>query len=182
MIQLGEQFTFSDPIIVKVFSFKSTSLVEMKLNDTVLKLKEKIHEKNEAMEMEKMVLLRSDGSTKYDDDHQLLRDCGVKINRGALEIWVYAYVTSLTRRLKVMVLPKNETPCIMIPVEVNASDQVKELRKVLGKLRLPQNVVPRDGLYGFAYKEAMMNDRMPFEWHQVQEGDTILLLSDALSV
>ncbi|KAK8524354.1 hypothetical protein V6N13_015382 [Hibiscus sabdariffa] len=79
--------------------------------------------------------------------------------------------TTSSEKLKVLVLPRHGTK--KIPVEMNATDNVGELRKELEKLQkrilLP---LPPEG-YFFIHKQSVMEDDRSFKWHHVRQGDTI---------
>ncbi|CDY71939.1 BnaCnng75210D, partial [Brassica napus] len=82
-------------------------------------------------------------------------------------------------KLRVMVLPKNGT--MKIPVEVNASDNVGELRKELVKVQQRFQIsLPQEG-YFFIYKQNVMEDDRSFRWHRVDHGDTIEIFNGSVS-
>ncbi|XP_022720586.1 probable ubiquitin receptor RAD23 isoform X2 [Durio zibethinus] len=84
-----------------------------------------------------------------------------------------------SKRLKLMVLPKCETK--KIPVEVNASDNVRELRKELQKLHQRLHFhLPQEG-YFFIYKQNVMDEDRSFRWHQVAQGDTIEIFNGSVT-
>ncbi|KAJ1386668.1 Ubiquitin-like domain superfamily [Sesbania bispinosa] len=170
---------------VKITSSNVHIPLEMDLNDTVLKLKEKILEMMENPVPVNRLILHVTGTELH--DHQLLRDCDVSDNT---EIDVSFRPSPPTtsasggnvggsKKLKLMVLPKSGTK--KIPVEVNASDNVGELRKELQKLnqRL-QFHLPQDG-YFFIYKQNVMDDDRSFRWHHVGQGDTIEIFNGTVS-
>ncbi|CAF1711501.1 hypothetical protein Bca4012_007677 [Brassica carinata] len=83
------------------------------------------------------------------------------------------------KKLRVMVLPKNGT--MKIPVEVNASDNVGELRKELVKVQQRFQIsLPQEG-YFFIYKQNVMEDDRSFRWHRVDHGDTIEIFNGSVS-
>ncbi|KAF8115436.1 hypothetical protein N665_0027s0051 [Sinapis alba] len=84
-----------------------------------------------------------------------------------------------TKKLRVMVSPKCGTK--KIPVEVNAGDNVGELRKELAKIqeRFQLNL-PQEG-YFFIYKQNVMDDDRSFRWHRVDHGDTIDIFNGSVS-
>ncbi|EOA19703.1 hypothetical protein CARUB_v10003551mg [Capsella rubella] len=83
------------------------------------------------------------------------------------------------KKLKVMVLLKCGTR--KIPVEVNAGDNVGELRKELAKVQQRfQLSLPQDG-YFFIYKQNVMDDDRSFRWHRVDHGDTIEIFNGSVS-
>ncbi|XP_010455956.1 PREDICTED: uncharacterized protein LOC104737462 [Camelina sativa] len=83
------------------------------------------------------------------------------------------------KKLRVMVLPKCWTR--KIPVEVNAGDNVGELRKELAKIQQRfQLNLPQDD-YFFIYKQNVMDDDRSFRWHRVDHGDTIEIFNGSVS-
>ncbi|CAG7862288.1 unnamed protein product, partial [Brassica rapa] len=83
------------------------------------------------------------------------------------------------KKLRVMVLPKSGT--MKIPVEVNASDNVGELRKELVKIQQRFQIsLPQEG-YFFIYKQNVMEDDRSFRWHRVDHGDTIEIFNGSVS-
>ena len=83
------------------------------------------------------------------------------------------------KKLRVMVLPKCWTR--KIPVEVNAGDNVGELRKELAKIQQRfQLKLPQDG-YFYIYKQNVMDDDRSFRWHRVDHGDTIEIFNGSVS-
>ncbi|KAG2330715.1 hypothetical protein Bca52824_001895 [Brassica carinata] len=83
------------------------------------------------------------------------------------------------KKLRVMVLPKSGTT--KIPVEVNASDNVGELRKELTKVQQRFQIsLPQEG-YFFIYKQNVMEDDRSFRWHRVDQGDTIEIFNGSVS-
>ena len=171
---------------VKTASSKTHIPLEMDVNDTVLRLKEKIHGM-EAVPMNRL-LLHATGTELH--DHQLLRDCDVSDN-SEIEVSLRPLPTTSavasggggggggSKKLKLMVLPNSGTK--KIPVEVNASDNVGELRKELQKLhqRL-QFHLPQEG-YFFIYKQNVMDDDRSFRWHHVAQGDTIEIFNGSVT-
>ncbi|CAL9771701.1 unnamed protein product [Musa acuminata subsp. burmannicoides] len=75
------------------------------------------------------------------------------------------------KKLRLMLLPKHGAKTI--PVEVNASDNVSELRKEVQRLHGVLNFdLPPEG-YFFIYKQNAMEEDKSFRWHDVRSGDTI---------
>ncbi|THU61614.1 hypothetical protein C4D60_Mb07t25180 [Musa balbisiana] len=78
-----------------------------------------------------------------------------------------------------MVLPKCGTK--KVPVDVNASDNVSELRKELQRLYGVFNFhLPTDG-YFFIYKQNVMDEDKSFRWHDVKQGDTIEIFNGSVT-
>ncbi|XP_021887354.1 uncharacterized protein LOC110806737 [Carica papaya] len=160
-------------ININLPSSKSRLRLQLDANDTVLRLKEKIHEAEAAVPVNRMVILS--GGTEL-QDHRCLGEC----DNGEIDVSLKAPSTAVGgKRLKVMVLPKCGTK--KIPVEVNASDNVGDLRKELAKLhqRLHFNL-PQEG-YFFIYKQNVMDDDRSFRWHHVSQGDTIEIFNGSVT-
>ncbi|KAJ1381608.1 Ubiquitin-like domain superfamily [Sesbania bispinosa] len=168
---------------VRIVSSKKHIPLEMDLNDTVTRLKERIHDMEKSVPLNKF-LLHVTGTELH--DHQLLRDCDVSDNTEIDVSFRPPPTTSVSggnvggsKKLKLMVLVKSGTK--KIPVEVNASDNVGELRKELQKLhqRL-QFHLPQDD-YFFIYKQNFMDDDRSFRWHHVGQGDTIEIFNGSVT-
>lgn len=169
---------------IKIPSSKMYVPLEMDVNDTILRLKEKIHEM-EPVPINKLVLQSSGVELQ---DHHSLRDCELMDN-SEVNVNIRPSPTGSgtgsvgstvgSKKLRLMVLPKCGTK--KIPVEVNASDNVGELRKELQKLhqRL-QFHLPQEG-YFFIYKQNVMDDDRSFRWHHVSQGDTIEIFNGSVT-
>jgi len=153
--------------------------IEVDVNDTVSKLKEKIREiENVSVPVNRLVLHAATGAELH--DHQLLRDCDVSEN-SEIEVSFKPSptVSPVSKKLKVMVLPKSGMK--KVAVEVNACDNVGELRKELQKLHQRiQFHLPQDG-YFFIYKQNVMDDDRSFRWHHVVHGDTIEIFNGSVT-
>ncbi|KAF1890108.1 hypothetical protein Lal_00025441 [Lupinus albus] len=174
---------------VKTASSKVHVPLDIEINDTVLKLKEKIHDMDQNVPVNRLIL-HATGTELH--DHQLLRDCDNVSDNTDIDVSLQPLppvTTSVvvvtgagnggsssgggggSKKLKLMVLPKSGTK--KIPIEVNASDNVGELRKELQKLhQRSQFHLPQEG-YFFIYKQNVMDDDRSFRWHHVGQGDTI---------
>lgn len=173
---------------IKTPSSKSHIPVEIDKNHTVLKLKEKIHDIENNVPINKLILhVHATGTELH--ENQLLRDCDVSDN-SEIEVSFKQPAAAApavvgggggggSKKLKLLVLPKSGTK--KIPVEMNASDNVGELRKELNKLnqRL-QFHLPQDG-YFFIYKQNVMDDDKSFRWHHVCQGDTIEIFNGSVT-
>ncbi|XP_034927059.1 ubiquitin domain-containing protein 7SL RNA1-like [Populus alba] len=160
---------------IKIPSNQTLVPLEMDMSDTVLHLKEKIHE-IEPVPVKRLVL-QSNGAELQ--DHQSLHECELKCNS---EISVYVKPSSPSgsgskggstgfKKLRVIVVTRCGTK--KIPVEVNPSDKVGEIRKELQDLQQEyQFLLPQEG-YFFIHKQNVMDDDRSFRWHQVKQGDTI---------
>lgn len=80
-----------------------------------------------------------------------------------------------SKKLRVFVVTKCENE--KIPVEVNSSDNVRELRKKLQKMKID---LPQEG-YFFIYKQIVMDDDRSFRWHHVCQGDIVEIFSGSVS-
>ncbi|KAJ7946246.1 putative Ubiquitin [Quillaja saponaria] len=159
--------------------------VEMDPNDTVLKLKEKIQE-IEPIPINRLVLhaigMELDDNKKSLRDYEILDHSEIDVSVRPLagtNTAVAAVGGGGTKKLKLMVLPKCGTN--KIPVEVNASDNVGELRKELQKLHQRLHFhLPQEG-YFFIYKQNVMDDDRSFRWHHVGQGDTIEIFNGSVT-
>ncbi|KAL6197586.1 hypothetical protein ACLB2K_033194 [Fragaria x ananassa] len=155
---------------VKTPTSKMHVSIEMDLNDTVAKLKEKI-QGLEPVPLSRLVL-HCTGNELH--DHRSLRECEISDN-AEIEVSLRPSSTAASavgattvspaskNKLKLMVLPKCGTK--KISVEVNASDNVGELRKELQKLHQRLHFhLPQEG-YFFIYKQNVMDDDKSFRWH-----------------
>ncbi|KAI9124131.1 hypothetical protein K1719_005431 [Acacia pycnantha] len=161
--------------------------LEMDANDTVLKLKERIQE-IESVPMNNRLVVRL---CKELHDNQMLQDCEIceysDIDVSLRPLPVPVPVKGIgnnnnggggdSRKLRVMVLTKCGKK---IPMEVNPSDKVGELRKELQKLnQRDQLPLPSEG-YFFIFGQNVMDDDQSFRWHQVAQGDTIEIFRGSL--
>ncbi|KAK7278667.1 hypothetical protein RJT34_23702 [Clitoria ternatea] len=152
--------------------------LEMDVNDTVLKLKEKIHETETVSVPVNRLLLHATGTELH--DNQVLKDCDMSDN-SEIEVSFKPSPTSSSgggsKKLKLTV----KTGTKRIPVDVNACDNVGELRKELQKVHQKiQFQLPQDG-YFFIYKQNVMDDDKSFRWHHVGPGDTIEIFNGSVS-
>ncbi|XP_052197687.1 ubiquitin domain-containing protein 7SL RNA1-like [Diospyros lotus] len=158
--------------------------LEPDASDTIRRLKERIHEMD-GVPINRLVL-REDGNELH--DHRSLQDYDLS-DRSEIEIGVRPSPTTSSstgsgnaassKKLRVMVLTKCGTR--KIAVEVNASDNVGELRKELQKLSQRLNFhLPSDG-YFFIYKQNVMDEDRSFRWHHVGQGDTLEIFSGSVT-
>ncbi|KAK7275643.1 hypothetical protein RIF29_16763 [Crotalaria pallida] len=186
---------------VKTPSSKMHAPLEIDVSDTVSKLKEKIHDMDQTVPVNRMILLAT-GAELH--DHQVLKDCDHVSDNAEIEVNFKpspppppAATTSSvvvaggigggsgsgsgggSKKLKLMVLPKSGTK--KIPIEMNATDNVGELRKELQKLHQRiQFPLPQEG-YFFIYKQNVMDDDRSFRWHHVAQGDTIEIFNGSVT-
>ncbi|KAL6214431.1 hypothetical protein ACLB2K_013865 [Fragaria x ananassa] len=161
--------------------------IEMDLNDTVAKLKEKI-QGVEPVLLSRLVL-RCTGNELQ--DHRSFLECEISDN-AEIEVSLRPSPTAAAsavaattvspgskNKLKLMVLPKCGTK--KIPVEVNASDNVGELRKEVQKLHQRLHFHLPQESYFFIYKQNVMDDDKSFRWHHVGQGDTIEIFNGSVT-
>ncbi|XP_031394904.1 ubiquitin domain-containing protein 7SL RNA1-like isoform X2 [Punica granatum] len=88
--------------------------------------------------------------------------------------------TTNNKKLRIMVLTKCGTR--KIPVEVNAGDNVGELRRELQRLQQRMNnfALPPEG-YFFIYRQNVMDEDRSFRWHHVGQGDTIEIFNGSVT-
>ncbi|XVE51160.1 hypothetical protein DITRI_Ditri02bG0016900 [Diplodiscus trichospermus] len=172
---------------INIPSSQASVPIEMDVNETISRLKEKIHEM-EPFPVNRLVVQSSGAELQ---DHLSLRDCELTDNT-EIDVNVKpsptgsgtgsasaAAATMGSKRLKIMVLTKCGTK--KIPVEVNASDNVGELRKELQKLHQRVHFhLPQEG-YFFIYKQNVMDEDRSFRWHQVAQGDTIEIFNGSVT-
>ncbi|KAF2303649.1 hypothetical protein GH714_020630 [Hevea brasiliensis] len=164
---------------IKIPSSKMLVPLEMDVDDTILHLKEKIH-KMEPIPIQRLILQSNDRELQDNwslHECKLMDDSEIDLNIRSSSIdsgTVLTGATTRTKKLKLMVLPKPGTK--KIAVEVNASDNVAELRKELQKL----NQTPEG--YFFTYKQNVMDDDRSFRWHHVCQGDTIEIFNGSVTV
>ena len=184
---------------VKIPTYKMHVPLEMEVTDTVGKLKEKIQEM-EAVPVNRLMIHSSGAELQ---DHRSLCECEISENsdidvsfRPSPTTASPAAMAALSpspspgpglgpttllgsKKLKLLVLPKCGTK--KIPVEMNASDNVGELRKELQKLQEKlQFSLPQEG-YFFIYKQNVMDDDRSFRWHHVGQGDTIEVFNGSVT-
>ncbi|RWV82838.1 hypothetical protein GW17_00055626 [Ensete ventricosum] len=132
--------------------------------DTVARLKERIRDLS-GVPPNRFVLFH--GSVEL-QDHRRLADY-VVADPSRMDLVMGPSLGA--EKLRLMVLPKHGSKTI--PVEVNASDTVSELRKEVQRLHGVLNFdLPPDG-YFFIYKQNAMEEDKSFRWHDLRPGDTI---------
>ncbi|CAI0468161.1 unnamed protein product [Linum tenue] len=190
-------------ILIKIKTPRTAShhlSLEMDPNDTVLALKEKIQE-IESVHVSRLVLQSNGGGGPELQDHRTLRDCDITNNSEisatarppipapspppAISAATTASVptgsgsSGSNKKLKLLVVTKCATK--KLPVEVNAGDNVSELRKELQRLHQKMNFpLPQEG-YFFIYKQNVMEDEQSFRWHQCGQGDTIEIFNGSVT-
>ncbi|KAL0542897.1 hypothetical protein IC582_017978 [Cucumis melo] len=87
--------------------------------------------------------------------------------------------TKNSNKLKVMVKPKCGSS--KIPMEVNPTDNVGELKKELEKLQQRMQFhLPPEGFF-FIYDRDVMDEDRSFRWHGVAHGDTIEIFNGTIT-
>ncbi|KAK2973154.1 hypothetical protein RJ640_009577 [Escallonia rubra] len=179
-LQIEDYLPPSNKFII-LFRSPTSKLVvalDMDKNSTVIRLKERIHDK-EGVPVSRLVV-RADGVELQ--DQRSLRDYRLS-DLSVVEVSVKRLQTSLRtetcpNKLRVMVLTKRGTN--KIPVQVNATDNVGELRKELQRLKQRfQFQLPQQG-YSFSYKGRVMDEYQSFQRHNVGEGDTLEILDESV--
>ncbi|KAK3035083.1 hypothetical protein RJ639_032585 [Escallonia herrerae] len=164
---------------------RTPKAIEADQNHTVLQLKEKISEAEGVLAAQ--LVLHFSGSELQ--DHLFLRDCELFDNS---EIHVSVGPANSIpmspssggsspsqKKLKIKVLTQCGTK--KIAMEVNPSDNVREMRKELEKLQKLLNFhLPQEG-YFFIYKQNVMDDDRSFRWHHVSNGDTIEIFNGSVT-
>ena len=176
---------------VKIPTYKMHVPPEMEVTDTVGKLKEKIQEM-EAVPINRLMIHLSGAELQ---DHRSLCECEI-LENSDIDVSFRLLPTTTSsaamvalslspspglglrpttllgsKKLKLLVLPKCGTK--KIPVEMNASNNVRELRKELQKLQEKLQFSLLQEGYFFIYKQNVMDDDRSFRWHHVGQGDTI---------
>ncbi|PIM99976.1 Ubiquitin-like protein [Handroanthus impetiginosus] len=170
-------------LLVKMPSPKVGFAVEMDINDTIIKLKDKIHERD-GIPVGRMAILANGIEL---NDHKSLKDCELS-GKSEVDVIVRSSPAPATsrpssgnvggsRKLRIFVLTKCGTGTEKIPLEVNYLDNVVELRKKLQAMNVD---LPQEG-YFFIYKQIVMDDDRSFRWHQVCQGDTVEIFSGSVS-
>ncbi|CAJ1977264.1 unnamed protein product [Sphenostylis stenocarpa] len=161
---------------VKVPAGKERIPIEMDVNDTVLKLKEKVLEQKDmyAVGLERVVLQYHRKPVELLDE-QLLKDF-VDSDRREIDVYIMPPRRPPRKvRLKVMVAPMNSKE--RLEMEVRAEERVAVLRVLLEKAhRIVRFRLPTLGRYVFIHNDKTMDEKMSFRWHRVLHGDTIRTL------
>nr|GMC94766.1 ubiquitin-like protein-NEDD8-like protein RUB3 [Ipomoea batatas] len=87
--------------------------------------------------------------------------------------------TNSSKKLRITVLSQCETK--KIPMEMNPSENVGELRKELERLKEQWQLELQDDGYFFIYKQNVMDDDRSFRWHNVGQGDTIEIFNGSVT-
>ncbi|MBA0638156.1 hypothetical protein Godav_005168 [Gossypium davidsonii] len=154
----------------------SDSDTKTDVNDNPLRLKEKIHGQMDPVPVDSRSSRESELAENSDVDVNIKPS---PTGSGTGSAGTAAGTPTAAKKLKLLVLPKCGTK--KIPVEVNATDNVSELRKELQKLHQRLHFqLPQEG-YFFIYKQNVMDDDRSFRWHQVGQGDTIEIFNGSVT-
>ncbi|KAL3527415.1 hypothetical protein ACH5RR_012071 [Cinchona calisaya] len=171
-------------LLLKMPTSKLGIALEMDVNDSIGRLKEKIHEM-EGVPVGRLII-HVGGVELHDHrnllDYELLDhseiDVSVRPSSSTTSSGSSGNTSGL-KKLKIIVLTKCGTR--KIPVEVSPSDNVGQLRKELQKLNHNLDLnLPQEG-YFFIYKQNVMDDDRSFRWHHVSQGDTIEIFNGSIS-
>ncbi|KAL3630391.1 hypothetical protein CASFOL_023375 [Castilleja foliolosa] len=164
-------------LLVKLPSSKLRVALQMDVNETIQRLKDKIQEM-EGVPAARLVV-HANGTELH--DHKTMQECELFEN-SEINVAVRSSPprqspgnTSGSTKMRIFVLTKCGAE--KIPVEVSLSDNVGELRKKLEMMKLE---LPSEG-YFFIYKQNVMEDDRSFKWHHVCQGDTIEIFSGSVS-
>ncbi|KAL7142273.1 hypothetical protein ABFS83_08G113000 [Erythranthe nasuta] len=155
--------------------------IDVDETDTVRSLKEKIHIV-EGTPMQRMTLFFN--GAEMEDDHRSLSEYGVGGDRG-FEIVVY--LRSMSRVSMVGETPARRVGVVVqtstslmngakIPVEMNDTSRVDELRRVMVERRM----LPEDE-YIFIHKQRIMRDECSLRWHGVDNGDFLYVFKGTVT-
>ncbi|KAL3838732.1 hypothetical protein ACJIZ3_023323 [Penstemon smallii] len=177
---IATEFSSSSKIqlLLKMPTSKQGISIEMDINETIRRLKEKIYE-IEGIPISRLVI-NSNGIELH--DHKSIHEYDMSDNEEIIVAVRSSPVSSSsngTRKLRIIVFTK----CCSkkIPLEVNSLDNVGELRKKLEIMKEQlQFDLPQEG-YFFIYKQNVMDDDRSFKWHHVGQGDTIEIFSGSVS-
>ncbi|XP_077252711.1 ubiquitin-like superfamily protein [Tasmannia lanceolata] len=139
-------------------------------SETVLNLKENIH-KYEGSPIKQMVLMFL--GIKMADD-RYLSEYGITNNSEIIVILKpkraprKANVVPQPRRVDVVVQTPSFLNSVTIPLELNDSDAVSEVKLLL----LEAKLLPQDD-YFFVHKQRIMRDKQSLHWHGVKNGDSL---------
>jgi len=165
---------------VKVPGSKELVPIEMDVNDTVLKLKEKVLEQKDmcAVGVERVVLQWHAEHVELLDG-QLLKDF-VDIDPREIDV----YIKPPPRPPRTVWLKFSVVPGISkerVEMEVRAEDSVVVLRELMEEAhRMVRFRLPTRGRYVFIHNGKKMDEKMSFRWHRVLNGDTIRILESYL--
>ncbi|XP_027078001.1 ubiquitin domain-containing protein 7SL RNA1-like [Coffea eugenioides] len=192
VVKLEHEFSLSPSskkiqLLVKMPASKLGVAVEMDVNDSIRRLKEKIHEM-EGIPVGRLIIHAGAGGVELQDHRSLVEcelfdhseiDVSIRPSSSTTSSGSSVGNSSGSKKMKIMVLTKCGTR--KIPVEVSPSDNVGQLRNELQKLNHNLDLnLPQEG-YFFIYKQNVMDDDRSFRWHHVVQGDTIEIFNGSIS-
>lgn len=160
-------------VIVNEPLLKQQSTFEAYTNETVANFKHRIRV-FEAIPTSRFVLFYGGNELQ---EHRRLEEYGITDN-SIVNLVMRPYVASMlmsSNKLRVTVLARADGT-EKSPVEVNASDNVSELRREIQRLELEADLVLPPHGYFFIHKENVMEEDKSFMWHDVKDGDTIIVV------
>ncbi|KAK6127439.1 hypothetical protein DH2020_038828 [Rehmannia glutinosa] len=166
-------------LLLKMPSPKPDIAVEMDANETIQKLKEKIHE-TEGMPVNQLVI---DVNGIELHDHKSMQECelsdnsevNVSVRSSSATSWPSSRNNGGRPKMRIFVVTKCGTETV--PMEVDLLDRIGELRNKLEEMKLD---LPQEG-YFFVYKQNVMDDERSFRWHHVCQGDIIEVFGGSVS-
>ncbi|KAI3890286.1 hypothetical protein MKW92_034842 [Papaver armeniacum] len=189
-------------LLINILVSKKQFSLGFDVNDTVGKLRDKVHEIEQGIPCSRLALFLS--NNELIDDKRTLSDYGI-VDLSEITVTLKSLpptsmpTTTTTsggrgggcsmssgsspasnKRLKLMVLPKCGTQ--KVQVEVNGNDKVRELKKELQKLNQKgvQFNLPSDG-YFFIYNQNVMDEDRSFKSHELRQGDTIEIFNGSVT-
>ncbi|KAM3283411.1 ubiquitin domain-containing protein 7SL RNA2-like [Capsicum chacoense] len=148
--------------------------LEADVTDSVWRVKERIHDM-EGVHVSKLAM-HANGIELI--DHHSLQHYGIS-NNSEIDVSIKPSPATSngngSKKLRIMILTKCGTK--KIPIQVNPSENVGQLKKELQKLELE---LPQEG-YFFIYKQNVMDDDRSFRWHHVCQGDTIEIFNGSVT-
>ncbi|XP_051115140.1 uncharacterized protein LOC127240476 [Andrographis paniculata] len=159
--------------------------IEVDKTDTVRSLKEKIHIVD-GTPIRRMTLFFN--GTEMEDDFRSLTDYGVhetSASTSSSSSEVIVFLKTMTRvtadpparRVGVVVQTSASLMnAARIPVEMNDTSRVEELRQLL----LERGMLPADD-YIFIHKQRIMRDDCSLRWHGVENGDFLYVFKGSVT-
>lgn len=184
--------TSDPPIRIQVQLYKSESSfpLEINLNNTVLQLKHKIHEVYTYIPVNEMSVQFSSFKGDHVFNNQSMQELRVSNNSIVYVFTVKNFLepkkapvatlppvpkfSTSSRKLSLNVVPmaiRGKDDFIVDDIESCA--EVSELRKFLECYN--SSVLPEDRRYFFIHNQSVMHEGKSFQWHGVEDGDTIEL-------
>ncbi|KAK1325589.1 hypothetical protein QJS10_CPA01g00973 [Acorus calamus] len=173
---------------VKVPHLKRQFSLEVDLNDTASKLKDKVHELEGAaatmMTTTGRIAVYA-GSVELQDNKPLFEysvsngtEVSVLLRSNNGSGGAMTTTGAGAKKLKVVLLPMGGKKFV---VEVNAGDGVRELRKEVQRRQQAMQFCVLGEEYFFIYKQNVMEEERSFRWHDVRQGDVIEIFNGKVS-